>query len=147
MRNCGRVYVVASNRARSVSKMALLSWILAAIFILFGWLFFHLRRFRGALETTGLPLVKPFLCFGSSPFLLNRVTFKSQKIFLKCCFLKWPQICFSKTKPKSICIFSHNRSQYQRQPDVYPASQLTPWAFSFCTRANQSGNKGCLCPS
>ena len=71
----------------------------------------------------------------------------SQKIFLKCCFLKWPQICFSKTKLKSICIFSHNRSQYQRQPDVDPASQLTPWAFSFCTRANQSGNKGCLCPS
>jgi hypothetical protein len=79
VRNCGRVYVVVSNRARSVSKMAVLSWILAATFILFGWLFFHLRRFRGALETTGLPLVKPFLCFGSPPFLLNKVIFKLQK--------------------------------------------------------------------
>jgi len=39
------------------------------------WLVFHLRRYRGCLEETGLPLVKPFLCFGSAPYLFNKIRY------------------------------------------------------------------------
>ena len=35
--------------------------------------YWHMTRFRGSLEQTGLPMVKPFLCFGSPPFLLNKI--------------------------------------------------------------------------
>ena len=53
--------------------MAILTWILTGLLVLCVALIFHFRRFRGYLEHCGLPLVKPFLCFGSSPFLLNKV--------------------------------------------------------------------------
>ena len=53
--------------------MEVLSWILAIILAFLVWLFFHLRRFRGCLEDTGLPMVKPFFCFGSAPRLFNKI--------------------------------------------------------------------------
>ena len=53
--------------------MDVLSIVLAIVLICLVALFFHLRRFRGILETTGLPMLKPFLCFGSPPFLFNKI--------------------------------------------------------------------------
>ena len=50
-----------------------MSCILALILAFLVWLFFHLRRFRGCLEDTGLPMVKPFFCFGSAPRLFNKM--------------------------------------------------------------------------
>ena len=35
--------------------------------------YLYLTQCRGYLEKTGIPMVKPFLCFGSSPFLLHKV--------------------------------------------------------------------------
>ena len=37
--------------------------------------YMHLSRNRGYLESTGLPLIKPFLCFGSPPYSLSRLYF------------------------------------------------------------------------
>ena len=53
--------------------MDVMSIVLSILLICLIALYFHLRRFRGYLEATGLPLVKPFLCFGSPPILLNKV--------------------------------------------------------------------------
>ena len=38
--------------------------------------YLYLSRTRGYLESTGIPMVKPFLCFGSPPFLLSKVLYK-----------------------------------------------------------------------
>ena len=55
--------------------MDILSWFLAIILVLLVFLFFHFRRFRGCLEETGFPMVKPFLCFGSAPRLFNKMIY------------------------------------------------------------------------
>ena len=55
--------------------MDLLTWFLTITLISLVALFFHLRRFRGYIEDTGLPIVPPFLCFGSPPFLLNEIVY------------------------------------------------------------------------
>ena len=62
-----------SISTKSIEAMDILSWFLAIILVLLVFLFFHFRRFRGCLEETGFPMVKPFLCFGSAPrlFLLT----------------------------------------------------------------------------
>ena len=52
-----------------------LSWILTIVLILVVFLYFHFRRFRGCIEETGLPLVPPFLCFGSEPRLYNKTIY------------------------------------------------------------------------
>ena len=49
------------------------SWILAIVLVGLVALYFHFRRFRGSLEASGLPILKPFLCFGSPPFLFNKI--------------------------------------------------------------------------
>lgn len=33
----------------------------------------YLRRNHGVLESLGIPVASPFLCFGSGPFLWNKV--------------------------------------------------------------------------
>ena len=53
--------------------MDILSWILATILVILVALFFHLRRHRGFIEQLGLPIVKPFLCFGSPPYLYHKI--------------------------------------------------------------------------
>ena len=53
--------------------MDILSWILTGTLVLVVALFFHLRRFRGKIEGTGLPIVKPVLCFGSPPFMFHKI--------------------------------------------------------------------------
>lgn len=53
--------------------MALLTYLLAAILVGLVALFFHFRRFRGHLEQTGLPMVKPGFFLGSSPILWNKI--------------------------------------------------------------------------
>ena len=52
----------------------------------------HMTRYRGSLEATGLPMVKPFLCFGSPPFLLNKIHFH-----------KWYQQKFKEFGQKTFC--------------------------------------------
>ena len=46
--------------------------ILSVILLGLFWLWLHLTRFRGDLESMNLPLVKPFLCLGSPPLVLNK---------------------------------------------------------------------------
>jgi len=48
---------------------------LALFLVILVALFFHFRRFRGCLEATGLPMVPPFLCFGSPPRLFNKIVY------------------------------------------------------------------------
>ena len=55
--------------------MEVVSWILAVILVVLVVLFFHFRRFRGYLEDTGLPMVQPFLCFGSAPRAFNKIVY------------------------------------------------------------------------
>ena len=55
--------------------MEILSWILTIILVILVFFFFHFRRFRGCIEESGLPMVKPFLCFGSAPFLYNKIIY------------------------------------------------------------------------
>ena len=55
--------------------MALLTYVLSFILIGFVALYFYLRRHHGYLETTGLPVVPAFLCFGSPPYALHRVRY------------------------------------------------------------------------
>ena len=52
-----------------------LSWVLAIFLVILVALFFRFRRFRGCLEATGLPMVPPFLCFGSPPWLFNKIVY------------------------------------------------------------------------
>jgi hypothetical protein len=35
-------------------------------------IYFYLRRNHGYIENLGIPIVKPFLCFGSPPFLHHK---------------------------------------------------------------------------
>ena len=53
--------------------MALITYFLSLVLIGFVSLYFYLRRYRGYLETTGLPVVPAFLCFGSPPFAFHRI--------------------------------------------------------------------------
>ena len=54
--------------------MALMTWILTILLVSLIGILFRFRRFRGILEQTGLPIVKPaFFFFGSPPFLFNKI--------------------------------------------------------------------------
>lgn len=53
--------------------MDVLTWILTIFLIGLVALWFYLRRNYGQLDGMGLPIIKPFLCFGSPPFLLNKI--------------------------------------------------------------------------
>ena len=53
--------------------MALATILLGAFLVGLVVLWFHLNRTHGHLETTGLPMVKPFLCFGSPPFAVHKM--------------------------------------------------------------------------
>ena len=55
--------------------MALLTYLLGIFLVALVGLWFHLRRNHGWLETTGLPLVKPFLIFGSPPFAMHKMRY------------------------------------------------------------------------
>ena len=55
--------------------MELFSWFLTITCLSLVVLFFHFRRFRGYIEDTGLPTVPPFFCFGSPPYLLNKIVY------------------------------------------------------------------------
>ena len=52
-----------------------LTIILGAILLALLAGYMYLSRSRGYLESTGIPLVKPFLCFGSPPFILHNITY------------------------------------------------------------------------
>ena len=49
------------------------NWIQVVIISFLFLLYNHLCRFRGILENTGFPMIKPYLCFGSSPIFFNRI--------------------------------------------------------------------------
>ena len=49
-----------------------MSIVLSIILICLVAVYFHFRRFRGSLDN-GLPLVKPFLCFGSPPYRFDKI--------------------------------------------------------------------------
>ena len=51
--------------------MALITYFLSLILIGFATLYFYLRRYHGYLETTGLPVVPAFGCFGSPPYAFH----------------------------------------------------------------------------
>ena len=53
--------------------MELITLILGFILAGLVGLYFYLSRAHGYLETTGLPLLKPFLCFGSQPYWLHNL--------------------------------------------------------------------------
>ena len=55
--------------------MEILSWILTIILVISVFFFFYFRRFRGSIEESGLPMVRPFLCFGSAPILYNKIIY------------------------------------------------------------------------
>ena len=55
------------------TNMAVLTYILAFLLIGVVALFFYLKRHHGYLETTGLPVVPAFLCFGSPPYAFHRI--------------------------------------------------------------------------
>ena len=55
--------------------MALFTWLLTGLLGSVVALFFYLRRNRGLAEEFGLPVVKPFLCFGSPPFLYHKIIY------------------------------------------------------------------------
>jgi len=65
----------SKEKGKQVIKMEILSWILTILLISLVFLFFHFRRFRGSIEESGLPMVKPFLCFGSAPMLYNKIIY------------------------------------------------------------------------
>ena len=49
-----------------------MSIVLSIILICLVAVYFHFRRFRGSLDN-GLPMVKPFLCFGSPPYRFDKI--------------------------------------------------------------------------
>lgn len=53
--------------------MDLLSIILGGILFLLIGFYWHLTKNRGYLESSGIPLIKPFLCFGSPPYFLSQI--------------------------------------------------------------------------
>ena len=53
--------------------MVVLTYILAFLLIGVVSLYFYLRRHHGYLETTGLPVVPAFMCFGSPPYAFHRI--------------------------------------------------------------------------
>ena len=53
--------------------MTLITIFLGALLIGLVALYFHLNRKHGHLETTGLPMLPPFLCFGSPPFAVHKM--------------------------------------------------------------------------
>merc|ERR1711860_247778 len=55
------------------SIMAALTFILAFLLIGVVSLYFYMRRHHGYLETTGLPVVPAFMCFGSPPYAFHRI--------------------------------------------------------------------------
>ena len=55
------------------SIMAVLTFILAFLLIGVVSLYFYMRRHHGYLETTGLPVVPAFMCFGSPPYAFHRI--------------------------------------------------------------------------
>ena len=55
--------------------MAVVTWLLGLVLVGLVAIFFHLRRHYGQLEGLGIPVVKPFLCFGSPPFLFNKIVY------------------------------------------------------------------------
>ena len=55
--------------------MAYLTYILSFVLIGFVALYFYLRRHHGYLETTGLPVIPAFLCFGSPPYAFHRIKY------------------------------------------------------------------------
>ena len=57
------------------SIMAVLTYILAFLLTGVVSLYFYLKRHHGYLETTGLPVVPGFLCFGSPPFAFHRIRY------------------------------------------------------------------------
>ena len=58
---------------KTSSMMAVLTYILAFLLIGVVSLYFYLRRHHGYLETTGLPVVPAFMCFGSPPYAFHRI--------------------------------------------------------------------------
>ena len=61
------------NRISVEIAMALVTILLSLFLGGLVYLWFHLRSQYGFLETTGLPMVKPFLCFGSPPFAFHKM--------------------------------------------------------------------------
>ena len=55
--------------------MAILTILLALTLIGLVSVYFYLTRNVGYLETTGLPVIKPFLCFGSPPFAFHKIKY------------------------------------------------------------------------
>ena len=53
-------------------RMDWMSIVLSIILICLVAVYFHFRRFRGSLDN-GLPMVKPFLCFGSPPYRFDKI--------------------------------------------------------------------------
>ena len=53
--------------------MAILTYILSCFLGPLVALYFYLRRYHGYLETTGLPVIPAFLCFGSPPYAFHRI--------------------------------------------------------------------------
>lgn len=52
--------------------MDLFGILIGVLAVLSGFLFFYLRRRHGKLEHLGIPIVQPFLCFGSPPFSYHK---------------------------------------------------------------------------
>ena len=53
--------------------MDVFTLIISIILIGLSLFYFYLTRNRGHLEQTHLPMVKPFLCFGSPPFMMHKI--------------------------------------------------------------------------
>ena len=53
-------------------RMELLTIFLGFLITSLVSLYFYLRRRHGSIEQLGIPMVKPFLCFGSPPFLHHK---------------------------------------------------------------------------
>jgi hypothetical protein len=52
--------------------MEILTILLGIVAILLAIVYFYLTQHRGVVESFGLPMIKPFLMFGSPPFLFNQ---------------------------------------------------------------------------
>jgi hypothetical protein len=63
-----------SNTVDRLVSMAFLSIFLGIVATGIAALYFYLRRRYGSIEHLGIPIVKPFLCFGSPPFFYHRIT-------------------------------------------------------------------------
>lgn len=55
--------------------MDLSTIILGGILILLLGFYWHLTKNRGYLESIGIPLIKPFLCFGSPPYFISDILY------------------------------------------------------------------------